>query len=506
MNPVRLALRVAVLGVLGVLAVGSLGFAASEADWFYEAAALQKRFETISAAQIPYAQKTEDYYKLLDDVTKFGAMAGESERATRGRKAFSLLATGWIQQMLANTEAANKATADYNKSLEAMPEDERAVVQSFFEKNYQKTAPLMPRVCNVEAGDFAVRVTAVDWPIRDLLQRMADAAGVRIEIPKEVSGVVDYQTDNWESVDRAISSLAVSKGLAMMDRLGRDAIAPLRVRIGDPLYMASIGERADKRAGLPGLEKPPEGIQTGYVLLRGHYVPPPYLVDAREKDQALHVCINGIPVDEGRSLVPPVMRGHVPPLGEAKTIGDIMGSAGWEFAALKAKYGVQEAVRQLQKELDNHPMLASAKVAADGAGAVITMKDGLRGSIGLHAYSSARTPTDFAAKLTDGRSANTRMASEQVAELQAVLAQNGLLIVSGTSKGGVVEYNSKEGYKRLADVCIMMQEVERCRQALSLALFAEDWPRGVYGTTWEVMLNLRHRELLDDMHRRPQYP
>src|SRR4030042_6460742 len=54
--------------------------AASEADWFYQAAALEARFEKISSAQIPTNQKMDEYYKLLDDVQKFADVA-ESQPA-----------------------------------------------------------------------------------------------------------------------------------------------------------------------------------------------------------------------------------------------------------------------------------------------------------------------------------------------------------------------------------------------------------------------------------------
>ena len=524
MNPVRLALRVAVLGVLGVLAVSSAVLAVSEADlsagvpsrgteadWFYQAAALQKRFETISAAQIPYTQKTDDYYKLLDDVNKF-AVAGVGQapspvqtpdRETRGRKAFALLCTGWIQQMLANTEVANKATADYKKSLEAMPEDEQAIARCFLERDYQRSPVCMPRVCNVEAKGYMVRVNAVDWPLRDLLQKIADAAHVRIDMPKEVSGLVDCTENEWVRVDVLIGLFVSPKGLMMMDRIAQDAIAPLRVRLWDKRYMASIAERVDENVELTGLERPQQGINAGYVILRGHYIQRPYVIDTREKDDVLYVCINGVPASSGLPLaVPQQQPEEVPALDQAKTVFEITHAISHRLVELQKQLGTEESIKRLQEELSHHPALRSASVKAQGNGAraTTTLLDGTEANVRwpwLPPRPSAETDATRGVRV---RVENTRLANEDRKRFEDVLRQDGLLILPG--KGQSYGFTSKDGEKRLASICNIMQEIERERLGLSRALCTPDWRSEANDIAWEVMLNLRHKELVADFEAR----
>ena len=490
------------------LSISDFAYAKSEADWFYEAAGLEARFEKISSAQIPPNQKMDGYYKLLDDVRKFADVgvvsvvqvpspAQMSEREARGRKAFSLLATGWIQQMLANSEAANKANAEYNKLLESMAEDEQAIARCFLERDYQRSPVCMPRTCSVEAKGLAVRVNAVDWPLRDLLQKMVEAVGAKITIPEEVNGLVDCSINDWKGIHAAIATFVPAKGLIMTDTIGNNGpLAPLRVRISDPLYMASIAERAHKQTDLAGLEKPKNGIETGCVLIRGHYIPAPYVVDVREKEGMVQVCINGVPVNSGHRLSPAV-RKEVPPLDQAKSAREIGMAAGKRLGELEEQFGTAEAIKRLNGELARHAMVKSAVVNSDAKAINIKFQDGtdleisLTGSVKTGNGEGRTDPAKY--KQTIVRSAN-----EQKDQIEDALNENSLVLIS--SAGRIICYKPQESERRLMAVCDQMQQIVRARESLCRALYDLDWSSDAYESAWEVMLNLRHRELLADIN------
>jgi hypothetical protein len=514
---------IGVFGLLCALCVSVASkpaLAASEADWFYQAAALEARFEKISSAQIPWADKAKDYYALLDDVRKFEAAAlpaeanvgqapspvnkdagvaqppsavNMSDRERRGRKAFALLCTGWIQQMLADSDSANKTQAEYKTFLATMPDDERAIATGFFEKQYQKSPVCMPRVCTVEGRGKEVRVTAVDWPIRDLLQRMAEATGEKIDIPKEVSGLVDYSpmTPSWEGVDGAIMLFVMQRGLAMNDSVAeRPAGTPLRVRIVDPLYTASISERTSKCKDLIGLVKPAKGIATGVVLLFGRYISPPYVLESRNTDKVAQVLLNGVPIDKGLQLTWTVK--PMPPLEEAVTSEQVSQASGLRYAALKQQFGKEEALKQIQAELERHPLVKEVKVG--GEEATLTLTNGDRFVVVLRLFPPPEAIADAGAITARRRETNTKRIEEQKRQLERVLQEKGLLVIA--SSGRIVSYRESEARKRLAVICDAMQEVTRFKEAICWNICDYGWEPGASEVAWEVLANLRHRELL----------
>jgi len=113
--------------------------------------------------------------------------------------------------------------------------------------------------CKIEARDVPegrghgefwkeLRVRAVRVPLRELLTRMAEAGGIEIEIPPEVSGLADLSQGKWRRVDGVIWMFCAARGL----NFGR----PMqRVFVTDPLYTASLRGRA----AAPGCEAGGEG-------------------------------------------------------------------------------------------------------------------------------------------------------------------------------------------------------------------------------------------------------
>ena len=487
-----------------LVSISDFAYAKSEADWFYEAAQLEARFEKISSAQIPPNQKMEEYFALLDDVTKFGTVAGESERATRGRKAFALLATGWIQQMLANTEAANKAQAEYKKLVESMPEDEQAIARCFLERDYQKSPVSMPRVCNVEGRGKELRVTAVDWPIRDLLQKIADAAGEKIQLPEELYGTSDCVQAKFERVDGFLSAVAPAWGLYAPGGFGK----PLRITIGDPMYSASLGERASQTPPPLGeVVVPRAGINTGFVIVGGMYLPPPYQVEARLTQTNCGVYINNLPVGENYNLDfqgKPTMQ--LPPSGRfsEERKSDAAVYAFERYVVIWRESGQDKAEKWVRgfllgqgyvKTLDfaNQGLLITVHFA-DGTKHVCELPyapgpDNILGLPSTHprAIEQRRKAWD-AAKLE-----LAELVNRSKLNVEKTLGGGGLVIGTVKARRLLRLYPKEEGTKKIMQIVSSLQETNRREHELCRQLFGSNVEG--FNWSWEIFLNVRCAEL-----------
>jgi hypothetical protein len=479
-------------------AVAGVVRAHSEADWFYTAAQFVARFEAAGSAELTPPARELQYHELLGEVSAFAEAKGLGPREQRGRRAFGLLMAARIQEQLGSMEAAGRARRQYAALKETVEPVEKVLLTQLLERTEARAQAFAPRVCEVEARGKEVRVKALDYPIEGVLAKMAEAAGEKAAVPPEVSGFVDCVEAQWAQVSTAVGLLVHPMGLA----LGTSGPgAALRIVVVDRLYTASIGERADARPRDVKPVQPEQGIRTGYVIVRGCYVPPPYYVELRTEGERRIVYVNGVPAGQGFTLTRRrPAPAQLPTPENAAQIGVLGNYAGQQYANLKAQYGQAEAVRRVSAFLDQQKAITSYRFHKDES-LELEYPNGRTDWILLRGRKPDRkfvTEKEIAEEATEDekhRQHALQEADEFRELVQAALNSGGLLMVCGQSQ--VMPFTGTDADRRLNAILTALDEVERTKQNMATALVgsmhekASDW-------AWEVILNCRHREL----HRR----
>jgi hypothetical protein len=403
--------------------------------------------------------------------------------------------------MLADSDAANRTQAEYKKLLASLPEDERAIATGFFEKQYQKSPVCMPRVCKIEARETPggraegkqVRIAASDWPVRDLIEALGESAGQRIEVAQGICGVTDFSTD-WALFGPTIRRFAASKGLAVL----REGEA-LTVKPIDPMYTASLGERSDVRVKqAPASGEAKNGIVRGYLFVSGHYIPPPYSVDVRTvpgTPGSIVVFVNDVPV--GRRFPTALVEEDQIVLTEAKTIGQVCMYAGQRYALLKSKSGGAESKQRVIDEIRNHPLVKSLDVS--GTDLLLTGADGSKCGVSLDTFEARKTPAEALAANETRLQLSKAMAEKKRKEIDDTLNADGLVIIP--TKGEPRCSTGKKAIRQIQAICETLAEFVRLRDQLSETLFPDDARDRESGWTWEVIFNMRFRDLIMRMER-----
>ena len=476
----------------------------NEADWFYQAAGIIERFEAIGAAKSTPEQTQLDYFQLLQDVSEFDAVGEDTPRAARARKVFALFMSRRIHEQLGDAAAMNRAAEEYTRERDAIPKPERLMFRLLFERTQGKATFCAPRVCEVEARGKEVRVTAVDYPIRALLEKMAEAAGEKIEIPPEVSGLVDYPEKDWKRIDHALWLFAKAHGLWVKGNVGKG----FNTRVMDPLYSASLGERAEKHARKIKPERTTDGILRGYAILHGHYVPPPYNVVIRTEADRCKVLVNGVAIGKGYKLSDE--RGA--PVAAAEGVqfemtGKLADYVGRQFANMRAQHGKAEAKRQTIRFLKGQRIVKSFSFQDDDNNLEIVTNSGRSESIALYSFTPGRIKQTRESpdakrkareRLRQEAEAYKKRAMEKAQKTKdrvlTTLREGGLVVLPSGANDALC-YPAKKAREVLPGICGALQECERSRDQVSRLLF-DPWADQASDCAWEAVFNLRHREVL----------
>ena len=514
---------VGVLVGLGLLLVPSQG-AAAEGDWLDEAAGLVARLDKISTADIPPYGRQHEYLKLLDEVSAFAQAPTPDERERKGRKTFGLLLEGRIQEQLGDGAGAVRAWQGHRRDRDALPEAERAALLPLLERTEGAAKAGAARICEVEARGKEVRVRAVGYPLVALLEKMSEATGMKfqfvpasgvvlermeaalgekLERPPGPSGLVDYAHQDWKRVDHSLGLLSGRIGLyASITEDG----GHVRFGVWDPQYMASLSERAAKLAPRPKPTPPQTGIQTGYVILNGRYVAPPYRVTVRDVEGRVSVFINGLPAGKGFELeepLPPPPK-EVPGLPESDQFTDsrdLCAYAAEMFLRDRKELGLAAASEKLKLFLLKQDIVQDVKLYAHGSGFRVFFTDGTSGAKLLDPMEPPGRG-ERPRQETQTRAPRARAEADRLkASITTSLEDDGLVLVCGDRK--VLSWNGPEGRRKLLDMCTCLAEAVRSKEQLDAAL----WPLHSHPTserTWEIFLNLRHREVWDRLQRGAQ--
>jgi len=498
-----LAANVAVLSVVVALFFGHPIAFAGEGNWVCEAARLIGRFESIAAEQMSQTKAHMAYAQLLGETSKMAQAGVTTSGDGRSRAAFSAWLSQRIYEQVGNVAAANDMRKKYEALRDALPEEEASTFRLLFERLEIPDHKGAQGVCDVEARGKDIRVTAINCPIDDLLRQMAQAAQEKIEIPSGVCGRADYEDDKWRRVDHALSLFAKPRGLFVKGEVGEG----FSVRIVDPLYFASLGERAGKWPRITDAVRQEKGVPTGFVILHGSYVEPPYSVELRTSEAKVGVCINGLEIGRAYSLTQSVPARapavELPPNGQfsLETPLPLLMYTGQLYQA-RARVGEIEAKQEVAEFLKSQTCVKSFSFEKGGFVAIV-LQDGYKHIVKLH---GAVAKERLDENLVQGRDVRFKeraltKATELRQKIEATLMHDGLILAP--RNGNVFMYEGQDARQRLLAMSEAIQDCVRSEERLCGILF-DEWRDGASDWTWEILLNLRERQLRQRIAEEPQ--
>ena len=460
--------------------------------WLYRAAEFSRRLDEIRWMDTFESKKANLLKKLWEEVNAYAPPAEGTGRTEKNYEAFKWLFACRMNQLLSAEDRVFDAPAAYERAKAALAPEDLVLFEQLLDP-----PPLDRPYCKIEPRDVPegrghgpfqreLRVRAVDFPIRDLLTRMAEAGGIGIEIPPEVGGVADFSHERWQRVDGVISLFCAPRGLHFAE-------VSRRVTTPDPLYGASLRERAAALPQVQEPDRPDEGIQTGHVLLFGRYVPPPYVLDVATIENKVVVRLNGVPVDSGGSLTPR----EPPPIVSKDNIKDhtdLSLYVGQQYSAIKQESGEAEARKQISEFLKDHPMVRSFEFVRGDIR--ITSEDGRSWFLLLSSFGPPKPLPDAATRerlAQEHRQTVLDEAERRKAAIEKTLGRGGLMVASG-NRGAPQLLDAEQAAKALATLCHSLDEVERQQQRVREAI----WRTGTLREceeAWEIFLNCRQKEL-----------
>jgi hypothetical protein len=269
----------------------------------------------------------------------------------------------------------------------------------------------------------------------------------------------------------------------------------------DPMFSASVGERADKRPKLPAIAPPKKGIDKGCAIVRGFYLPPPYEVTVEEQDGIIQACINGVPIyraEPARLLAaarPPVA---LPADGQftLSQRTDLKRYVSRIFKDVKLAKGAKAAAKAVEEFLRTQKSaVKNYEFGTDYDSLEIEWADGNADEILLY---SVEAPLSATTK-PDGPLLKLVLAEAEDIRKQAekTLAAGGLILAP--SRWSPKFFIGEEAKAKLQVILDGMSEIYRWRDIIQVGVFGgaseRRWEAG-----WEVVLNLRYRELA--LHRK----
>jgi len=474
---------------------------AGETGWICEATSLLSRFENIGAAAMTPVEKQDAYRELLTEVSRLAQDGDLSSREARANATFAVWMCRRIYEQLGDVPRMEQMRQKYQKTLASLPEEESAVFRLLFERVEKPQQVSVQRMCEVETKGDKIRVTAVDYPVRGLLQKIAAALGGEINISSNVSGRTDLGQDRlsegWVRADFLVSRFARTRGLSVKG----DVTKSMEIFPEDPLYMASLAERVRKQAEEADQAPVEGGIKTGYLIVNGVYVPPPYKVELRTVGDKCAVYVNGAQVGSGHSLGLP--KPGVPiPVDRSKpfTVSDrdksaLVLAAHEMYIKLSKTRGHAEAIASLGRFLDGEKVVKSWKLDENANELWITFTDGEPMSAMLPWPKSGPAPS--AGDRRDAyRKKGLAEAEKAKTDIERTLQTNGLVIA--LSDGAVCRFKGESAQLKLRAICHALEETLRLQEQLCDCVFDAIYP-DPQQWAWEVFLNIRHRELIERM-------
>jgi len=473
---------------------------AADGDWIYEAGSLIERFEKTAALERTQLNSQDKYQGLLEDCRKFAETRAESERDRRARNLVSLWMQLKINEQLGNAGAIRRARDDYAKTIAALPEDEKGLLL-FLERSKAEASGLRSSFCHVETRGKEVRVAAVDYPVSSLLEKIATALGGEIKVSSNVSGRTDLGQDRlsegWVRPGFLISRFARTRGLLARG----DVTKSLEIFPADPLYMASLAERVRKQTKEDDRVSVEGGIKTGYLIMKGVYVAPPYKVELRTAGDKCAVYVNGMQVGADHHLGLPKPGVLVPvDLSKPFTLSDrdktaLVFAAHEMYIKLSKTRGHAEAIASIGRFLDGEKVVKSWKMDKNRNELWITFTDGEPMSAMLPWPKSGAAPS-----AGDSRAAFRKKglaeAEKAKAGIEGTLQSNGLVIVP--SNGAVCRFKGERAQRKLRAICYALEQTLRLEEQLCDHVFDAIYP-DPQQWAWEIFLNIRHRELTKRM-------
>jgi hypothetical protein len=454
---------------------------AAEADWFYEAAQLMARFDSIVQQLTPSAPDMASCVDLRSALTKFGAAEGVPPREARGRKAFSL----WMKQRLSvelrDDAAASVEAASLADELRKAPEQEQALFKVLFEG--VATSPRRrQRECNIRVQDTRLSVSAVDWPVNDLLERIAKVAGTRIVVPPGIVGLTDYNSEGWRGVRANLELAALADGLSVVGELGQT----LYVTVKDARYNKCVAEVANEQPPRATPIPAAAGIDKGYFFHRGQYIAPPYGVSCHKAKGTTRVQINGLFVQEFPDS-PPVSQPTSPPSGRCKDAEELTAFIRREYTIVFHGAGVEAAKKAVTATLTRHgDLVRRFEFEVDTAVTVRFVGNAYDMEVYLYSPSVARG-TNKNPDVPSG----AEQADALRGQIVAALSEDGVVLVT---QSDYAILTGRQGARALHNVVMAMAEADRHRRSIG-ACFYPSWDSRAHDVSWEIFLNCRYRDL-----------
>ena len=445
-----------------------------DGGWIYPAVGLLSRFEGIKTLTLP--EREAAYVTLREELTRLEANFPTGSRDQRNARAFSLWLLQRIYRQLGDAAAAKDAGSKYASLREGMSAQDAELFTLFFDCFGRSD-------CHIAVRDNRISVNARDYPINELLAEMARALNERIDVPPVIGGLVDLDTDGWLTLEQAFALLSLDRGILVNGSRGNG----FTVTTIDPLYAASMRERADRMPHAPAARRPPTGITSGYVIILGTYIPTPYAIETQTTDAKAVVCVNGIPIHEGvplRMTVEP--RVKIPASGQfdVNHQGDLATYLGQENRRIATVEGKDAAIKALSDFLRKQNSVRSFRFTDGGASLTIIDADGMRFDVLLYSLDkpmSEQKPRNGVAE-----------AQELSAAIRSTLMGGGLVLVTSPREPRL--YSGTTGRAIAHRICAAAEECARIKEGLAWDVFGGRADRDI-DLTWEIMLGIRYREL-----------
>jgi len=483
------------LSLPAVICAALLTAQAGEADWLYQAAGFIDRFDSIGASRAAPRRKQMEYFTLFDNVRKFAKADRIPDRERRCREALRLFMEAMIYEQLGDAAASKRAEEGYDRLKQDLPENDRTLMENLFRRPRGKKVLHVPRFCEVESRGKEVRVSAADYPIRAVLEKIAAAAGERIEIPENVTGFVDWSDTRWRKAGLELAVLGLPNGLMCGRGPGGRGF---RIVVTDRHYDLSVGERSDKRPPRPNPTVEQEGIKKGFLIYRGHYVRPPYAVRADLKENRVELSVNGLPLQTIR-LPKEAGNTHPPARTHRKrfeTRKDLTLHVFGEYARVGRERGLDAALAAVAAILEaNKHLVKSYELSREYQSLRIRDHAGRTHTLFLtSAWVPGETESQRRRAAEDVRQRHIRRVENKKKQIMQTLASGGLVVVGGSGQRTYL-YDAREAKRLLSLMVYTLDEIARLKANLASSLF-DEIEQNSSDMAWEILLNLRHRELI----------
>lgn len=167
-----------------------------------------------------------------------------------------------------------------------------------------------------DASSQVLALTAVNAPVKDIFEAIMEKTGVTVSLPDNIHGRMTWSrkgmSPKW--CLKALADLNELKLQSDDDGTPTEVVSSYRTR---ELYAMSDEERIAAYRTEVNPTNPTTGILTGYLLYRGHYVPPPYeIAKVRIRAFEWEIRVNGLTCDRLFTGAPKNWVPELPPDGQ----------------------------------------------------------------------------------------------------------------------------------------------------------------------------------------------